>query len=152
MLVVSVKYVVVHRRQVVTEVGAEVHVQVLAHIEDLHHGIVVDRNAVGHAICNRSHFLFTMGVDPLLALCLGSIPQLLQEGGEVLLDVLGIAEAGGVDCHKAVADLALSAGHAVVGGRALGQDGCEDLAEHAVAIALVAAQLLSGCAGPRQFL
>ena len=45
-----------------------------------------------------------------------------------------------------MADLTLSAGHAVIGGRAHGQNGGENLTQHTVAVALVAAQKLRGAA------
>ena len=84
-------------------------------------------------------FLFTVCVDSVLAFCLRGIPEFLQEDGQVFADFLGISEAGGINGDKAMAGAALAVDVGVIGGEAHGQDGGEDLADHAVSIALVAA-------------
>ena len=64
----------------------------------------------------------------------------------MLFNGSGVAEEGGVDGHEAMADVALAAGHAVVRCAAHRENGGEDLTQHTVAVALMAAQLLGAAA------
>ena len=85
---------------IVAKILAEIHIQILAHLVDFHHGVVVDRNAVFHEFLFGLHFLFTVGINAGLAVSLGRIPQLLQICRKMCLNPLGIAEDGGSMTRK----------------------------------------------------
>ena len=69
--VIALENVLLHRRPVVAEVGAEVQIQIIAQIQHLNHGVVVDGHAVFQDLLDGGHFLLTVGVDARLTVGLG---------------------------------------------------------------------------------
>ena len=69
--VIALENVLLHQRPVGAEVGAEVQIQIIAQIQHLDHGVVVDGHAVFQDPLDGGHFLLTVGVDARLTVGLG---------------------------------------------------------------------------------
>ena len=92
----------------VAEVRGEVHAEAVGHLFHLDDGLDVDRHAVLLDAVDRQRFLLTVGVDAFRTFRFRGVAQLLQEGGEVLLQGLRVAEDGGVEGDEPVAGAALA--------------------------------------------
>ena len=118
----------------------------IAKLLDLAHRVVVDGDAFFADALLGKHFLFAVRIDAILTLCLGRLAQRLQVVGQVLLDRLGVAEDLRIDGNEAVADAAGIRAAGCVRRRAHREYRGEDLADHRIAVTLVAAELLGAAA------
>ena len=110
-------------------------------------GLFVDRDSVSKNSATGLPFFFSVGVDPLLTLCLGRVPKLLQEPGEGSFQILLLAKDTVVQGHEEMTDIGSAGGLVdIIGGGAAGENGGADLTEHGKTIALVAAGEVSGSA------
>ena len=69
--VIALENVLLHRRPVDAKVGAKVQIQIIAQIQYLDHGVVVDGHAVFQDLLDGGHFLLTVGIDVRLTVGLG---------------------------------------------------------------------------------
>ncbi len=122
------------------------HSQSLCAVFHFFNGIDMDRNAVFQPLLHSDNFLFAMGINSIAALRQRSLTQLLQIGGKMRPDGLGIAKQIGIDGDKAMADQRSIILISFIAGKPLGENGAENFAEHTVAISFMAAGGFIGAA------
>ena len=76
----------------ISEVAVKIGTDIFAQILHLSQCLDVNIQTILHTVCCRKDFLFTMGIDAFLAVCLWRFAQFCQEIGQVLFDGFGISE------------------------------------------------------------
>ena len=106
-LVVARKTCELGRRLVAGEVRREVELQVIAQVEELDHGAIIDGDAVLAAVFLGKDLFLAMGVDAIGAFGKIVLAKSSEVFAEMLLDGFSISESRRVDSGEAVADACL---------------------------------------------
>ena len=84
----------------ISEVAVKIGTDIFAQILHLSQCLDVNIQTILHTVCCRKDFLFTMGIDAFLAVCLWRFAQFCQEIGQVLFDGFGISECSRINGNK----------------------------------------------------